>query len=212
MIPRRRVVVVGISGPSGVGKSTLAAQMSQRFQCPAKPLHLDDYILWKQKETKASDNWDPKVVVDFKTLKSDLASLKGALSGDPDVEIPAQVMSHRRTKKPFNLLYSFVGAKKISPQPVVVIVEGFVLYCDEEMANECDIRLWLEMGHDQTAARRKTRGAAKNWPPDKFRNYYDKEWKDFMRLRASQRKHGKPWFEPDAEETKDKILEQVTKY
>ena len=76
----RRVFIVGIAGPSGVGKSSLARNLAQTLNSPVRPIALDAFFLTgkqrKQTQTqRGCFSWESPQGVDFTLLRNKIITV-----------------------------------------------------------------------------------------------------------------------------------------
>jgi len=160
-----KVLVVGIGGPSGCGKTQLAKSLEkyfreQRFtqQCEAI------YIRGKKQKPKIPN--DPVIHGDtyFKRKNCPMTEF-----GIINMEIPEAINYEK-------LIASVTTTKSKLQQtpntPPVLIVEGFLLYCNPTLVQLLDKKILLMASKDTCYVRRRDRRPHKNG--EHFTEYYDK--------------------------------------
>lgn len=78
----REVVLVGIAGPSGVGKSTLARRLVEELNTPLAPVGMDWFLMpqWMPRDPEGGRNWESPEGVDFVRLRRELLEAAAVLS------------------------------------------------------------------------------------------------------------------------------------
>lgn len=136
---------IGIAGPSGAGKTTLAEHITQKFPRVAH-IKLDNfykdislfpmYEQWINREAPENLYWD-----DFHKA---LSSLKRGVAA----EVPH-----------YNRASGIRDGVDILPPADVVLVEGYLLYFDPRVRDMFDVRLFLHVSTETQYQRKKSR-----WP------------------------------------------------
>eukprot|EP01126_Amoeba_proteus_P006276 TRINITY_DN1218_c0_g2_i19.p3 TRINITY_DN1218_c0_g2~~TRINITY_DN1218_c0_g2_i19.p3 ORF type:complete len:114 (+),score=14.51 TRINITY_DN1218_c0_g2_i19:1922-2263(+) len=84
---KRRVVVVGIAGASGSGKSSLANHLADFFESPVIPIS-GDWFFDKKKMPKGLDghlNWETPEGIDWESFSENLTRVKKQLETEETV-------------------------------------------------------------------------------------------------------------------------------
>ena len=140
---KNKAYIIGIAGGSGSGKSTLARQLKAMFPKKITLLSCDDYYLPHDDlplKERQNLNYDCPQAYDFSLLTNQLAQLKLGES----VEIPQyNFINHSRKQM----------TKKVDTAPVI-IVDGILIYCIEELRNMFDLKIYVEMDDDIRILRR----------------------------------------------------------
>lgn len=141
--------IIGISGGSGAGKSTVSYRFVDEYPDTFEILNFDDY----QKVGQSKDlpmvgdmvNWDHPDIISWDDLRRDLAKL---LSGE---SVTIQSWSHRSNKDYFK------HKNKISRtihSPKVLIVEGYMCLWDEELRKMFERTYYLDIDQEASLTRR----------------------------------------------------------
>ncbi|KAG0227055.1 ribosylnicotinamide kinase [Actinomortierella wolfii] len=176
MAPARNIVVVGLSGPSSGGKTTISRYL--RSILPNSViLHQDDFYIAESDlpidPRTGLANWDCAEAIDFKAMAEVLDHLK---------EHYGQFPEGFASKEDLNLVGAKEHGEPIAPQvldvfkstlqeaiahrkllnktsedPVFLIVDGFLLYVDERLRNSIDIRLFMTAPYNVLKERRESR-------------------------------------------------------
>ena len=137
----RDAFIVGIAGVSGIGKSTLARELRHALDSPVFPYCLDDYTRTKVVSSRNED-WNNPRAFNWQGLKDDLKRAKAELRRT-DV-VPRRIDTQKTQVYTRNNAVMEPMAGTPLPNPVYIIVEGFLLYLDKDLADLCDMHLWLE--------------------------------------------------------------------
>ncbi len=147
----KSVILIGISGGTGSGKTTVAKAISAEFGKPEVALiQLDSYynnINHKSFEERAQTNFDHPDAIDFNLLKTHLRKI---INGE-DIQIPVyDFKSHTRQDKSINLEAHHI-----------VILEGIFALLDDEIRTMMDIKLFVDTADDIRMIRRLQRDIKK---------------------------------------------------
>lgn len=159
-------IVVGISGATCSGKSTLAQSLHQAlpdsvamsqddyFHPPDSPFHV-------KVESLGHLNWEIMSALDMTSMRSDIHSI---ISQSPaSVELPPRA---RRALGGDSDNHSSSSHQRY---PYVLILEGFLLLNDPEIRALCDLRYYLTLTREECWSRRRMRVYD---PPD-IPGYFD---------------------------------------
>lgn len=140
------VMVIGIAGGTGSGKTTITKKLVQRFAGEVSVINHDNYYKAHHDmpyEQRCKLNYDHPDAFDTDLLISDLRKLKAGQS----VVCPVYDYSiHDRSAK--TLL--------INPAKVI-IVEGILIFADKALCSEMDIKIFVDADADVRILRRITR-------------------------------------------------------
>ena len=137
-------LIIGIAGGSGSGKTTLALRLKERFEeNEVRLISHDSYYKRHDElpfEKRRLLNYDHPDSFDTSLLIEDLRSLKAGHT----VHCPVYDYSiHNRTDR----------TEEVHPTKVI-IVEGILIFADEELASEMDIKIFVDTDADERILRR----------------------------------------------------------
>ena len=140
------VMVIGIAGGTGSGKTTITKKLVQRFSGDVSVINHDNYYKAHHDmpyEQRCKLNYDHPDAFDTDLLISDLKKLKAGQS----VVCPVYDYSiHDRS------------AKTILIKPAkVIIVEGILIFAEKALCDEIDIKIFVDADADVRILRRITR-------------------------------------------------------
>ena len=144
------ILIVGISGGSAAGKTTVARLLAERLAARrATVLEVDRYFNDHSdlpEEQRSRLNYDVPEALDFGQLARDLANLKLGRA----IRAPEYDYAHHASRP---------GAALIQPSPVV-IVEGILLFHPPPVAPLLDYRIFVEAEREERLRRRIERDVA----------------------------------------------------
>jgi uridine kinase len=137
-------VVMGIAGGSGSGKSTVAQRVAESI--PQEDVAIIEHDAYYRDRVDLSYdercqlNFDHPEALETELLVEHLAALR---RGEP-VDIPIyDFKTHRRSEQ----------SRRLRPTPVV-IVEGILVFVEERLRSELDIKIYVDTDADIRAFRR----------------------------------------------------------
>lgn len=150
VVPRERPIVIGIAGGSGSGKTTVANRLRQVVVANADAgagavavLEHDAYYRDRQDlsyEERSQLNFDHPDSLETALLVEHVRALK---AGHP-IELPIyDFKTHRRSEE----------TRPLRPAPVI-IVEGILVFVEESLRAEMDVRIYVDTDADIRAFRR----------------------------------------------------------
>ena len=136
-------MVIGIAGGTGSGKTTVTEKLQEYFGENVCVLHHDSYYKRHDElpyEKRCQLNYDHPDSFDTSLLIEDLRALKAGRT----VHCPVYDYStHNRTDR----------TEEVRPTKVI-IVEGILIFADEELAGEMDIKIFVDTDADERILRR----------------------------------------------------------
>ena len=136
-------IIIGISGGSGVGKTTLCRKICDHFDFDISILWQDFYYRDLEHlpiEERGRQNFDHPDAIDNDLFCEHLMLLKQR----KPINVPEyDFTTHTRSD----------SVKQLYPQKIV-IVEGMMLFADSRIRNLCDCKIYLELDPDIRFIRR----------------------------------------------------------
>lgn len=130
------VITIGVVGPTCSGKTTASHILAQALGDRSKVLSQDNYFFGCSEDT----NYDVREALDFGLTKRHLKEIKQRKV----VEVPCYDFStHSRLKK----------TTRFEPTDVVIL-EGILLFCDPELVDLLDIKVYIQSNPEQRKQRR----------------------------------------------------------
>ena len=137
------IIVIGIAGGTGSGKTTIARKLMERFGDDVSMISHDNYYKERHNmsfEDRCKVNYDDPAAFDTDMLIDALRELKAGRS----VECPIYDFSiHDRLPE----------TKTVCPSKVI-IVEGILIFQNEELCREMDIKIFVDTDADVRILRR----------------------------------------------------------
>lgn len=147
-------VVVGISGVTNGGKSTLAQQLHAHLPCHTRVISQDDYFFPIDSPHHvpcpgglSHHNWDTLSALDMKTMLRDVTEI---IKSRPD---------HTKSSDRGAVTH-IQNATDLSP---VLLMDGFILYDHPGILELCDLRYFVTLSREECWERRASRAYD---PPD----------------------------------------------
>ena len=139
----QKVMVIGIAGGTGSGKSTITRRLMQRFGNDVTAISYDNYYKAQHEvpfEERIKVNYDHPEAFDTERFLKDLRALKAGRT----VQCPVYDFSiHDRLEQ----------TKTVRPAKVI-LVEGILIFASQELCDEMDIRLFVDTDADVRILRR----------------------------------------------------------
>lgn len=137
------MLIIGIAGGSGSGKTTVARQITEKMHNHVVVISQDSYYKDQSHlllEERQALNFDHPNAIDWELLVSNLRALKSG----KEVEQP---------------VYSYITCSRsttetvhISPAPII-IVEGILIFNCKELVDELDIKVFVDADDDDRLMR-----------------------------------------------------------
>ncbi|XP_029162145.1 nicotinamide riboside kinase 1 [Nylanderia fulva] len=150
-------LVIGISGATCSGKSTLANKIRDSFSGSIM-VHQDDYFLPSSdpRHVKIQElnhlNWDLITSLDMQRMHSDV----------------------------LKILQSCEKKDAMASKKTILILDGFLLFQNEDITNLCDLKYFLTLSKEQCWERRKNR----TYDPPDVPGYFDKVvWPEYVKYK-----------------------------
>lgn len=178
-INKKKLILIAIGGPSSSGKTTITKNLVKLFT-DCKIIHQDDFYKPDDKipidPTTKEQNWDHPDAIDFDKLKNFIKKIREQGSSvvnekfdtlEPDINIKLNDDETTYLKK---------SVQKFNKYDLV-IVDGFMLFHDEELASLFDVKLFFHADYETLKSRRSKRKGystvAGFWvdPPNYFDDY-----------------------------------------
>ncbi len=138
-----RVLIIGIAGGTGSGKTTIMRHLCERFGGDIGVVYHDNYYKRHDElpyEQRAKLNYDHPDAFDTDLMIEHLQQLK---SGKP-IECPVYDFSqHNRT-----------GRTTAIPPARVILVEGILVFCDKALRDLMNIKIYVDTDADVRVLRR----------------------------------------------------------
>ena len=139
----QKVMVIGIAGGTGSGKSTITRRLMQRFGNDVTAISYDNYYKAQHEipfEERIKVNYDHPDAFDTERFLKDLRALKAGRT----IQCPVYDFSiHDRLEQ----------TKTVRPAKVI-LVEGILIFASQELCDEMDIRLFVDTDADVRILRR----------------------------------------------------------
>lgn len=149
--PPRTPLIIGVSGGSGSGKSTVAGAAREELQRTVRVgcIDMDAYyrhFVHLEPEERKRVNWDHPDALDLELLADHLEALKLGRSVDKPVY---DYVNHLRSER----------TEPVQPTEVL-FVDGILLFADERIRSLCDLRVYVDTDADLRLIRRIRRDIA----------------------------------------------------
>lgn len=149
-----KLLTIGISGASCSGKTSVASMLEKVLPwCSVinqdKYYHEEDSCHHVRSKNGNLINWEVLSAFNMKKMKEDISIVsKNLLKGTPPCERD-------------NISYPGLKSLKTRPCPVLII-EGIVIFKDQDIVNLCEKKYFVEIDHDTCQSRRQSRV----WDPE----------------------------------------------
>lgn len=139
----RNVIVIGVSGGSASGKTTVANRIKEEFKDSVELISHDFYYIPHDNlpmEERAKLNYDHPNAFDTQRLINDILNLKQCIA----IERPVySYTEHTRLAE----------TVRVNPAKVI-IVEGFMIFENTDLRNLMDIKVFVDTDADERLIRR----------------------------------------------------------
>ena len=139
----QKVMVIGIAGGTGSGKSTITRRLMQRFGNDVTAISYDNYYQAQHEvpfEERIKVNYDHPDAFDTERFLKDLRALKAGRT----VQCPVYDFAiHDRLEQ----------TRTVRPAKVI-LVEGILIFASQELCDEMDIRIFVDTDADVRILRR----------------------------------------------------------
>lgn len=207
---RRKVLIIGIAGCSGCGKSTLAKTLAKDLASPVTPVSLDWYLRpkWMPK-VHGGRNWETPEGIDWKSLRSHLQT---ALETFSQAETVPEELNLGPNDE--NVIQKGQAGRHLDASTVVLVVEGFLLFYDDQIAEMLHIKIWIDAGLQTCMERRHKRGkASRKQDVENSKLWFrDSIWSHYLRYKQKQLSNAVGALRVDGEVSKEEILSQCLPY
>ena len=137
------MIIVGICGGSGSGKSTFAERIRDGLSCSCEIMRLDCYYFdqgGKPFEERTKVNYDSPKIFDFDEMLADIRLL---LDGKPVTRKGYNYVEHRRD-----------DSEELMYPPEVLIIEGIHVFYDDRICDAMNLKLFIKVDSDICLLRR----------------------------------------------------------
>lgn len=137
------ILTIGIAGGTGSGKSTLVKRLAEHFGGSVAMISHDNYYKCRDGmpfEERCKVNYDEPCSLDTDMMVGHLAQLRRGEAIDCPVYDFAE---HNRSKETIH----------IEPRPVI-IVEGILIFENEDLRNQMDLKIFVDTDADVRLCRR----------------------------------------------------------
>jgi len=210
----RCVFMIGIGGPSCSGKSTLAKRLSAALNSPLNPVPLDGYFMPDRmpRHPEFGINWETPEGLDFETLLKDLHLIERTLSSTEAVP-SSLVIKANPGSGGGDMIRSGMANRRLEPgAPVVIVVEGFLLFYDTAISQMFDCTLWVQ-ADCSTCSTRRHRREGSGVPCAQFFGWYSGlVWSHFEKFQARQLANADGALRLDAEKLPADLQDEAVSY
>ena len=137
------VMIIGVAGGTGSGKTTLAAHIARKFGDKVAVITHDSYYRAQNDKTyeeRCTQNYDHPDAFETELLKSHVKALVNGKA----VDVPVYDYTvHNRSNKTVTVM----------PKTVIVL-EGILLFHDKELRDMMDLKIFVDTDADERILRR----------------------------------------------------------
>ena len=137
------VMIIGVAGGTGSGKTTLAAHIARKFGDKVAVITHDSYYRAQNDKTyeeRCTQNYDHPDAFETELLKSHVKALVNGKA----VDVPVYYYTvHNRSDKTVTVM----------PKTVIVL-EGILLFHDKELRDMMDLKIFVDTDADERILRR----------------------------------------------------------
>ena len=141
-----RVMIIGVAGGTGSGKTTLAENIARAFGDRVAVITHDSYYRAQNDmsyEERCKQNYDHPDAFETDLLCEHLE----ALTRGESVDVPVYDYTvHTRSSR----------TERVEPR-AVVILEGILIFCDERLREKMDLKIFVDTDADERILRRISR-------------------------------------------------------
>lgn len=143
-----KVLMIGIAGGSGSGKSTVAIRLCKKYPEKVAVVHVDDYFKRKQEVPllEGFTNWDHPDAVNFERIFKDLILLK---NGQSVTILTKSELYNPDYRQSLNNKIEYC----IEPKPIIIL-EGYLALWDKEVRDLLDHKVYLDIPIEESVMRR----------------------------------------------------------
>jgi len=169
-------------GSSASGKSTLAAGLAKELDSPLEVFSADHYLDFNK--VRRAGSWETPAGVAWDDLRLALESVATQISEAE--RLPASLAVGGFSRGVLELVPRGQAGKHLGIEPVVIIIEGFLLFHDKTLCDMLDVSLWIDSDCDMCAHRRWNREGC-FCPFDQYIEDFRKEvWHHYELYRTEQ--------------------------
>lgn len=206
---KRRVLVIGIAGASGCGKSTVAQKLAQNMGSPFTPISLDNYLMpkWMPK-----GNWETPAGVDFQTLTSDVKKAVNVLAQAETV--PDRLLLGPSTSRS-DVICKGQGGRRLNSEQVVLFLEGFLLFYQQSLAKLFQAKIWIDASLETCMQRRFKRAKGKRKKANNAEKeawFRDQVWHHYEQYKECQLGNASDALKVDGDLPKDEVYSECLRF
>ena len=137
------IIIIGIAGGTGSGKTTITRKIEERFQEEVTVLYHDDYYKARHDltyEERVKLNYDHPAAFDTELMIRDLAALKSGVA----IDCPVYDYS----------IYDRTDQTHTVTPSRVILVEGILIFHEKALRDLMDIKLFVDADADVRILRR----------------------------------------------------------